>query len=142
MAIPARVAEERHSFAWEITVEAREIEVWRREVAAAVRAMGGDRAAVETARLGISELLSNVCRHVADRRCRLEVRQGRGTALVRLYDRSRRAPAVQVPDWDAERGRGLWLLRETADAIGYTCVPGGKWVWFTVLLGSPAGEGG
>lgn len=142
MAVVERNIADNHIHAWETTVEAWEIEVWRREVAAAVRAMGGDRAAVETARLGISELLSNVCRHVTDRRCRLEVRQGRGTALVRLYDRSCRAPAVQVPDWDTERGRGLWLLRETADALGYTCVPGGKWVWFTVLLDSPAGEGG
>ncbi|WP_233221794.1 ATP-binding protein [Streptomyces carminius] len=141
MAISARIPEERHFRAWEITVEVWEIEVWWREVAVVVRAMGGGRSAVEVARLGVSELLANVCRHVADRRCRLEVRQGRGTALVRVFDRCARVPEVRVPEWDAERGWGLWLLREVAGGLGCTCVPGGKWVWFTVLLSGPVGEG-
>lgn len=47
-----------------------------------------------------------------------------------------------MPGGEAEEGRGLWLVREMAQALGYTCVPGGKWVWFTVVLTSPQqGEG-
>ncbi|WP_374203315.1 ATP-binding protein [Streptomyces sp. ST2-7A] len=78
---------------------------------------------------------------MADRRCRLEVRRDGDTVRVRLFDRSRRVPAVLVPGWESESGRGLWLLREMTAALGYTCVPEGKWVWFTVPLTTP-GAGG
>lgn len=131
-----RTGEEPEGCAWELDVTARGIAWWRRQAAEAVRALGGDAEAVGVVRLGVSELLSNVVRHVADARCRVEV-EGSGTdVVVTVYDRSPLPPVVSEPDWDAERGRGLWLLREMVTGFGYTRVGGGKAVWFRCPLGA------
>ncbi|MBU7598566.1 ATP-binding protein [Streptomyces sp. P38-E01] len=127
-------------YQWELRIRPEDLESWRRQVAHVVRELGGDYGAVAVARLGVSELLSNVCKHVGDRRCRLEVEREGAGVRVRLFDRSPQVPAVRVPTWDAEEGRGLWLLREMADALGYTCTPDGKWVWFRCLLATPRGH--
>ncbi|MQS08573.1 ATP-binding protein [Streptomyces sp. IF17] len=111
----------------------------REEVASLVREWGGCPDTVALVRLGVSELITNVIKHVEDPRCRLEVHHLGSEIRVRLFDRSREVPAVTVPAWDAEGGRGLWLLRDLTTGLGYTCVPEGKWVWFTVRL-EPAGQ--
>ncbi|MDB1087977.1 ATP-binding protein [Streptomyces sp. ACA25] len=141
MAFTAPVTEHGET-SWAIVAQARDIARWRRVVGATVRAWGGDPAAVEVARLGVSELLSNVCKHVPDRRCLLKVRQDGQGVLVEVYDGSPQVPAVLVPGGDAEEGRGLWLLREMTGAMGYTLVPGGKGVWFTVPFTTGADAGG
>jgi serine/threonine-protein kinase RsbW len=124
------VAPDERRFAWELTARPQDIRRWRDEVEAAVRKLGAGDGGAEWARLGVSELLSNVCKHVSDRRCRLEVCLGFNEALqVRLFDRSRTAPSVLRPDGDAEAGRGLLLLRELSAGVGYTLTGEGKWVW-------------
>ncbi|MCE7081007.1 ATP-binding protein [Streptomyces sp. ST2-7A] len=133
-----RVPHPRAASGWDITASAGDIERWRDEAGRLVRGRGGDADAVGVIRLGISELLSNVVKHAGDPRCRLEVHHVGATVRVRLFDRCARVPVVTVPDWDAEGGRGLWLLREMTGALGCTRVPDGKWVWFAV----PLGDGG
>ncbi|WP_308294811.1 ATP-binding protein [Streptomyces sp. JJ66] len=129
------------AYSWDLRARAQDVEGWRRAVGEAVGVLGGDADAVALARLGVSELLANVVRHVDDPRCCLLVEEEQGLLYVRVFDRSRDAPAVTMPDWDAESGRGLWLLREMTDAFGYTCTPGGKWVWFRCRrAGEDAGE--
>lgn len=134
MTVSARLVEDRYGCAWGITAEVREVRHWRREVGAVVAGLGGDRGAVQVAQLGVTELLANVCRHVEDRLCRLEVRRTGELVRVSVADRSRQVPAVLVQGADAESGRGLWLLREITHALGYDCTPEGECVWFTVPL--------
>ncbi|SFC44630.1 ATP-binding protein [Streptomyces aidingensis] len=124
----------RHRYEWNLLAEAREIESLRGRVGDAVRSLGGDTDAVESARLGVSELLANAVQHVEDPHLRLVVLRERGAVFVKLFDRSPKVPAVSTPDWDSDSGRGLWLLREMTDAMGYTCTPTGKWVWFRCPL--------
>ncbi|MDB1088071.1 ATP-binding protein [Streptomyces sp. ACA25] len=126
--------------AWELRAEATTLGLWRKEVAMAVAKLGGNCEAVEVARLGVSELLSNVAAHVADPACRLEVLRDQGGIRVQLFDHSPVAPAVLTPRWEAERGRGLWLLRELADGLGYVLTPSGKWVWFVINSAEPDRE--
>ena len=134
MTVAARVAEGDHAYSWALTVHPQDIEQCRREVAATVGELGGDSEAVGVARLGVSELVSNACKHVDDPRCELVVSRDGPCLRVQLSDRSRQVPAVSVADWHSESGRGLWLLREMTETLGYTCVPGGKAVWFTIRL--------
>jgi anti-sigma regulatory factor (Ser/Thr protein kinase) len=130
----ARVADVGDTFTWDLTARTWNIGLWRDQAAAAVAAFGGDEVAVSLARLGSSELLSNVIKHVQDTRCQLAVEPAGDYFYVKVRDRSLQVPAVTVPEWDAESGRGLWLLREMTDAIGYTCFPEGKLVWFRCRL--------
>jgi anti-sigma regulatory factor (Ser/Thr protein kinase) len=121
--------------AWYLVAHGRDIERWRNEAAAVVKALGGDAAAVELVRLGVSELLSNVIKHVkTDRSCELVVERDGDHVRVQVLDCSTAVPAITVPDWDTESGRGLWLLGEMAADWGYICLPGGKSVWFTCRL--------
>jgi serine/threonine-protein kinase RsbW len=124
-------------YGWELTARPQDVELWRKEVAVAVAALGGDRDGVELAQLGVSELLTNALKHVDDPACRLEVYRDRGGIWVRLFDRSRGVPAVLAPDWETESGRGLWLLREMADGLGYVLTASGKWVWIRISLPGP-----
>ncbi|WP_173019458.1 ATP-binding protein [Streptomyces alkaliphilus] len=134
MSVALRPTRTSPTFAWEITARAAEVGEWRERVAVVVRGLGGDAEAVSVARLGTSELLTNVIRHVGDPWCRLEVVGWRRETRVRVFDRGREVPAIAAPDEDAEGGRGLVLLRALTDRLGYTCTPDGKWVWFEVPL--------
>jgi serine/threonine-protein kinase RsbW len=121
---------------WRLTARPQDIERWRAVVAETVTRLGGDPDAVSLARLGVSELLSNVVKHVADPRCLLVIAPEGSDFRITVRDRSTEAPAVTRPPWDADSGRGLWLLREMAGDLGYTCFPGGKAVWFRCPLRS------
>ncbi|MBX7551405.1 ATP-binding protein [Streptomyces sp. tea 10] len=82
--------------------------------------------------LGLSELVTNVVRHVPDRRCTvLLVRQ---TAGVRVEVADGFSQLPQPPrqlDLDAEGGRGLALLDAVVGKWGVTpWVLGRKTVWF------------
>ncbi|GAB3117357.1 hypothetical protein GCM10027160_27740 [Streptomyces calidiresistens] len=131
---PAEASLSPPSFRREVKAHAERAGALREEVASLVREWGGCPDTVALVRLGVSELITNVIKHVEDPRCRLEVHHLGSEIRVRLFDRAREVPAVTVPAWDAEGGRGLWLLRDMTTGLGYTCVPGGKWVWFTVRL--------
>ncbi|WP_107081698.1 ATP-binding protein [Streptomyces sp. SBT349] len=132
--------EDREVHHWLLTAEAKDITCWRRVVAQSLRGWQAPVTSVELACLGVSELLANVIRHVADRRCRLEVSRTGGSALVSVFDRSRALPDVATPSWSAERGRGLWLLREMAGAeelgFRFAAEPWGKVVWLRCCLAS------
>ncbi|MFE1023500.1 ATP-binding protein [Streptomyces sp. NPDC058818] len=85
--------------------------------------------------LGVTELLANVVRHVPDRRCTLLLlrRAGGGGVRVEVVDGSPRLPVLagEVPDDDAEGGRGLVLLDAVVGKWGVGPGPGdGKTVWF------------
>ncbi|MDJ1133838.1 ATP-binding protein [Streptomyces iconiensis] len=119
---------------WTLTVRIEEIPHFRRLAKAAIRAWGQPRCAEETVLHAVTELLSNVYRHVEDRRCELELRRGEetGSVFVSVTDGCPLAPVVTVPHWTAESGRGLWMLRERAEDFGYVLLPDGKRVWVEV----------
>ncbi|MFB4196585.1 ATP-binding protein [Streptomyces carpaticus] len=102
------------------------------------RQWGGGREAVDLVMLGVSELLGNVAKHVDNPRCYLRMTRIGAEVTVQVFDRSVRLPVLghQAPEWDAESGRGLWMLREMACAFGcertVRCV--GKIVWFRCAL--------
>ncbi|MBQ1095502.1 ATP-binding protein [Streptomyces sp. b94] len=96
--------------------------------------------------LGVTELLANVVRHVPDRRCTLLLlrQAGGGGVRVEVADGSPRLPVLagEVPDDDAEGGRGLVLLDAVAGKWGVAPGPGGgKTVWFECedAAGQPEG---
>ncbi|WP_369206099.1 ATP-binding protein [Streptomyces sp. PU-14G] len=120
--------------AWQLTADKRTVETWRNEVGIAARTLGADRDAVHVARLGATELLSNVCKHVEVPSCELVVERDGDVLCVRLFDHSTKVPYVKTPALLSDSGRGLWLLREMTKAMGYTLTPGGKWVWFHCVV--------
>ncbi|MEV8115161.1 ATP-binding protein [Streptomyces xiamenensis] len=89
---------------------------------------------VDLVRLGVSELLSNVVKHVPDKNCSLAIYMLGDVLVVSVSDRSSVLPEVRgAPDWDAESGRGLWMLQEMAEAFGSHRMDGfffKKCVWF------------
>ncbi|MEV8114017.1 ATP-binding protein [Streptomyces xiamenensis] len=125
-------------FGQSLTADPRGIEGWRTLAGDVVRHWGAAPEVVELVRLGVSELISNVVRHVADRpRCYLRIVLIGSEVTVQLFDRSVRIPVIgAAPDWNAEDGRGLWMLREMAARFGCerTRNQRGKIVWFSCDL--------
>lgn len=82
--------------------------------------------------LAVTELLSNVVRHVPDRRCGVMILRHPGGIRVEVSDSSPQLPAVaRTPDAYAETGRGLALLDAVVDKWGVDSGgTGGKTVWF------------
>ncbi|WP_110945679.1 ATP-binding protein [Streptomyces avicenniae] len=124
------------AFTWDLHLDARHIETWRRTVCLVLCSWGASDGAVDVARLGVSELLGNVQRHVGDSYCRLSVVLAGGRVTVRVADRSPCVPVVSEPAWDAESGRGLWMLRAMCRDFGCDPEAGGKSVWFVLDLTS------
>ncbi|MEB8340939.1 ATP-binding protein [Streptomyces endophyticus] len=110
----------------------------RRTVATHLRAWGHP-ALVDAAQLCVTEILANVHRHVAVPECevRLRVLAEAGAVQVSVADRSPVLPVpCAEPDWEAESGRGMFLIAATADRWGVLPTRGGKLVWAR-LAGSP-----
>jgi anti-sigma regulatory factor (Ser/Thr protein kinase) len=82
--------------------------------------------------LGVSELVSNVVRHVPDRRCTLVVARQTAGVRVEVSDGCGRLPrSSDEMDPEAESGRGLALLDVVVGKWGVTPrADGGKTVWF------------
>ncbi|MES4887553.1 ATP-binding protein [Streptomyces sp. NPDC096012] len=81
--------------------------------------------------LGVSELVSNVVRHVPDRRCTLVVARRTAGVRVEVSDGCGRLPRCSEPAPEAESGRGLALLDVVVGKWGVTRrTEGGKTVWF------------
>ncbi|WP_158674572.1 ATP-binding protein [Streptomyces hoynatensis] len=113
----------------------REIPRWRQVVVSVLRCWEADADAMELAGFGVGELLSNVAKHVQGGECRLEVVRLGDRAVIQVRDLSPLTPEIVKPDWDSESGRGLWLLHEMADDLGWKRVhPQGKITWFTCRL--------
>jgi Histidine kinase-like ATPase domain len=86
----------------------------------------------------VTEMLANVHRHVESPRCELTLQALPDGVLAGVSDSSPAAPVVGQPDWEAEGGRGMWLLAAIADQWG-VCpdLDGhGKQVWVTLKAAS------
>ncbi|WP_263980165.1 ATP-binding protein [Streptomyces naphthomycinicus] len=82
--------------------------------------------------LGVSELVTNVVRHVPDRRCTLVVTRQTAGVRTEVTDAHSPLPRLETDlDQDSERGRGLALLDAVVEKWGVSPAPGGgKTVWF------------
>ncbi|RKN10583.1 ATP-binding protein [Streptomyces radicis] len=128
---------QRLSHSWALTARREDLAHFRRLASLAMREWGQPSSVAEVVLHGVTELLSNVARHVEDPRCTLELTLVGGGVLVTVHDRSPVLPVITLPDWTAEEGRGLWLLREMADDLGYAGAEGGKRVWVRVAGEAP-----
>lgn len=90
--------------------------------------------------LTVSELLTNVLRHVAPaartgaRNARLTVTRLPGALNVCVRDFDPALPELSYPAADAECGRGLHLAMGLADDFGCSSIKGGKDVWANFLI--------
>lgn len=124
----------------QLVADPQQFAVVRRTVGACLRAWGL-RSLVQATAMCVTEMLSNVHRHVESPDCELLLeRLPEGIRAV-VGDRSAALPDLlgDEPDCFAESGRGLFLLSRTADRWGSTPTETGKEVW--VLL-TEAGHGG
>ncbi|GAB2909864.1 ATP-binding protein [Streptomyces mayteni] len=123
---------QRLSYSWLLTARREDLAHFRRLASLAMRDWGQPPRVTEVVLHAVTELLSNVARHVGDRRCTLELALLGNAVQVSVSDRSAELPKITLPDWTAEEGRGLWLLREMADGLGYALTEEGKQVWVRV----------
>ncbi|MFJ2771414.1 ATP-binding protein [Streptomyces sp. NPDC087300] len=91
----------------------------------------------DTAELALTELVTNVVRHVRDRRCDLLILRRKAGIRVEVADGCARLPgrAEQEGAELAEGGRGLLIVAAVTDRWGVRPVPrggatAGKTVWF------------
>lgn len=106
-----------------------------RHIRAIVRSLLGEwemRELTDAVELGVTELVSNVVRHVPDRRCEVLILRQMAGVRVEVTDGADQLPSPscdQPPD--AETGRGLLLLGAVTEKWGVArCAAGGKTVWF------------
>ena len=81
-----------------------------------------------------NELVTNAVAHAhTEIRLRLELRGDRLHIAVR--DGGPGLPRLVAPDWEAEGGRGVWLVEQLARSWGVNRHPdGGKVVWCVLSL--------
>jgi hypothetical protein len=79
--------------------------------------------------LCVTELLSNVLKHVGSGKCGLHLQSSPARVRISVSDDSEQLPIVCTPDWSSESGRGLFLLSRTADSWGVDPIREGKVVW-------------
>ena len=82
--------------------------------------------------LALTELLTNVHRHVPGRWCTSTVIRTLNGVRIEVYDRSPELPALPAPDPLSESGRGLSLIGLCTDAWGVIAHRTGKTVWCEV----------
>lgn len=93
-----------------------------------------DHDARDTAELLLTELVTNAARHVGGV-MHVEVGVSEDTIRVLVCDDSRVLPhAPELPEWESESGRGLFLLEELSDRWGAHTMPTGKCVWFELSV--------
>ncbi|MFF4709794.1 ATP-binding protein [Streptomyces eurythermus] len=91
--------------------------------------------------LGVSELVTNVVRHVPDRRCRVVVARQAAGVRAEVSDGFAALPRLETEvDEESEGGRGLALLDAVVDKWGVSPGADGKTVWFE-CHGCPAAPG-
>lgn len=88
----------------------------------------------------VTEMLTNVRRHVPLCECELTLRNRPEGVLVGVADTSPVFPVVTWPEWCVESGRGMLLLAHTADEWGVLALPdgAGKQVWVLLRDGRAA----
>jgi anti-sigma regulatory factor (Ser/Thr protein kinase) len=65
----------------------------------------------------------------------LMIIEGLDCLRIEVRDTSRAQPVVKVPEADAERGRGLFLVETLAETWGCDRLPSGKAVYFILAFG-------
>ncbi|MGQ5592168.1 ATP-binding protein [Streptomyces sp. ESR1.13] len=108
-----------------------------RQAAVAQLGRWGMRRAVEEVELVVTELATNVIKHVGEGASATLVLEWKGERLrVEVHDKSRSAPSLSVADCDDECGRGLHLLAAVTADWGTVLTEAGKSVWCEIALGS------
>ncbi|MFD5745900.1 ATP-binding protein [Streptomyces sp. NPDC127033] len=101
---------------------------------------------IAAAQVCVSEMVTNVIRHVGDGTPATLAVSIQGTHVrLELRDPAPRAlPTLLAPSEDAESGRGMLLVDELADRWGITLRPDAKVVWceLATTLTSPSGHTG
>ncbi|MFE3599330.1 ATP-binding protein [Streptomyces sp. NPDC059142] len=101
---------------------------------------------IAPAQICVSEMVTNVIRHVGEGTPTMLAVSMRGTHVrLELRDPDTRAfPALLAPGDDAESGRGMLLVDELADRWGVVLRPNAKIVWceLSTTLTSPSGHTG
>jgi anti-sigma regulatory factor (Ser/Thr protein kinase) len=95
---------------------------------------------IDSAALGVTELLSNVHRHAEpDKQCRVEIVLHRNRLVVSVRDNDPRLPSPRGAGASATGGRGLALVASLSENWGVRPhKDGGKVVWFTLAASAPA----
>ncbi|MFF7532075.1 ATP-binding protein [Streptomyces bobili] len=109
---------------------------------AAVRQLNrwGTPVAVDEAELLVTELATNVVKHVGEGTSATLILELRGKRLrLEVHDRSTVSPALRTPDCDQECGRGLHLLTSLAMDWGTMLTAAGKAVWCEIALSAQGG---
>ncbi|MGW2233718.1 ATP-binding protein [Streptomyces sp. NPDC001759] len=108
-----------------------------RKAAAKQLGQWGLPAAVDEAELLVTELATNVIKHVGAGVAATLVLECRdGWLRVEMHDRSAALPVPGQGGWDDECGRGLHLLTALAADWGTAITAAGKSVWCEVAVGS------
>ncbi|NGO45539.1 ATP-binding protein [Streptomyces ureilyticus] len=106
-----------------------------RKAAAAQLDQWGMREAAEEAELLVTELATNVIKHVGEgTSATLILELQRERLRVEVHDKSREIPSLRTTDCDEECGRGLHLLAALAVDWGTVLSAAGKSVWCEVSL--------
>jgi len=106
---------------------------------AAVRQLGrwGMPAAAEEAELLVTELATNVIKHVGEGATATLILECRGEVLrLEVHDKSRAAPKLKAAGCEEECGRGLHLLAALAADWGTVITAVGKAVWCEISSGA------
>lgn len=94
--------------------------------------------AVDEAELLVTELATNVIKHVGEGVAATLVLEWRdGRLRVEMHDRSGAFPVPGPRGWDDECGRGLHLLAALTEDWGTALTAAGKLVWCEVAVDSP-----
>jgi len=106
---------------------------------AAVRQLGrwGVPAAAEETELLVTELATNVLKHVGEGATATLILEWCGEVLrLEVHDKSRAAPTLKTAGCDEECGRGLHLLAALAVDWGTVLTAAGKAVWCEIPSGA------
>ncbi|MDH6226808.1 ATP-binding protein [Streptomyces sp. MJP52] len=111
-----------------------------RHVVSAQLGLWGLPAAVEETELVVTELATNVVKHVGERAPATLIVEGSvGRLRVEVHDQSRVLPRIRSLGCDAECGRGLHLLAGLAADWGAMPTGAGKVVWCEIPLDASTG---
>ncbi|MFE2315508.1 ATP-binding protein [Streptomyces sp. NPDC059441] len=106
-----------------------------RRAASAQLAQWGLPAAASEAELVVTELATNVVRHVGEGVSATLILERKGGRLrVEVHDTSRTMPALKSTDCEDECGRGLHLLTSLAVDWGTVLTAAGKAVWCEIAI--------
>ena len=113
-----------------------EVGLLRRAAVAQLRRWGTPGAHDEAALL-VTELATNVVKHVGEGASATLILEWRGEWLrLELHDKSGVVPRPRAAEHDEECGRGLYLLDSLAAGWGSVVTTGGKAVWCEIAVGS------